>query len=154
LLTEKQLQLQYQARGETQPKRLIAHPLGIILRGQINYLCATLFNYQDIVLLPTHRILDVQVLKADAIRLKGFSLHNYAHSGALGFVSHGEAQVCLRFNKQAGLHLYETPLSLNQTIVDEGETLLVTATVAMNKQFEWWVNGFGDGVTWVKSHVK
>ncbi|NOT14102.1 MAG: WYL domain-containing protein [Methylotenera sp.] len=113
-----------------------------------------LFNYQDIVLLPTHRILDAQVLKAEATRQKGFNLHHYAHSGALGFVSQGKAQVCLRFNKQVGLHLYETPLSSDQTIVDEGETLLVTATVVMNKQFEWWVNGFGDGVTLVESHAK
>lgn len=149
LLSEKQLKIRYQKRSENEPQNLTVHPLGLILRGQVHYLCATVFSYQDIVLLPVHRILEAQILETSAQRPEGFHLQTYAESGALGFEQQGKASVVLRFKKQAGLHLYETPLSLDQTIVDEGDTLLVTATVVMNKQFEWWLNGFGKQVEMV-----
>jgi predicted DNA-binding transcriptional regulator YafY len=147
LLTEMQLQINYQKRGEPNPQTLTVHPLGLILRGQVNYLCVTIFNYQDIVLLPVHRILEAKQLELSANRPKGFNLQSYADSGALGFEQKGKAKVKLQFKKSAGLHLYETPLSIDQVITEENDFLIVEATVVLNKQFEWWLNGFGESVS-------
>jgi predicted DNA-binding transcriptional regulator YafY len=138
LLTEMQLQISYQKRGEPNPQTLTVHPLGLILRGQVNYLCATIFNYQDIVLLPVHRILEAKMLDLPANRPEDFHLHSFAESGALGFVQKGNAKVKLQFKKSAGLHLYETPLSLDQVITEENEFLIVEATVVLR----CWLDSF------------
>jgi len=151
LLQEKQLLLLYKNRSEQSPKQLTVHPIGIILRGQVNYLCATIYSYQDVVLLPIHRILEAEILDQQSNRPASFDLHTYANSGAMGFLNEGLSQVKIRISKEAGLHLYETRLSQDQVIIDEGETLLVEAKVTINKQFEWWLNGFGSSVRLIES---
>lgn len=146
LIYEQQLKLHYSSRGDTHPRVLTVHPLGIIIRGQVNYLCATIASYQDVVLLPMHRVSKAEILDEPSNRPLDFDLHVYANSGALGFLNKGQMKVKLRFSKEAGLHLYETPLSLDQKIKEEGDKLIVEATVTNNMQFEWWLNGFGSGV--------
>lgn len=147
LLHDRQLRVEYQNRDEPTPKSLAVHPLGIILRGQIIYLCCTIGDYQDIRLLALHRFRSANILEQVAKRPAEFNLSEYANSGAMGFINQGEKKVKLRFTREAGLHLYETPLSNDQVITDEGDFLTVEATVAINKQFEWWINGFGGDVT-------
>lgn len=146
LLQEKQLILQYLNRDEIQSKTLMAHPLGIILRGQINYLVCTISDYQDIRLLAIHRISSAEVSVKSSNRPDGFKLAAYANSGALGFMNQGLSKIRLRFKRDAGLHLYETPLSDDQIITDAGEHLIIEATVMKTSQFDWWVNGFGKNV--------
>ena len=53
-----------------------------------------------------------------------------------------------RFTRATAAHSHETPLSDDQTI--EGidvEHVLVTASVRDTAQIEWWLLGFGEGVT-------
>ena len=60
LLTEHQIAVEYQkASGEQQTYRL--HPLGLVQRGQITYLVATAFDYDDERLYALHRISRVVV---------------------------------------------------------------------------------------------
>jgi predicted DNA-binding transcriptional regulator YafY len=43
--------------------------------------------------------------------------------------------------------LYETPLSVDQTLtVDSDQTLRVTATIVNTEQLRWWLLGFGGKV--------
>lgn len=147
LLKERQLDISYVHRGEAEEKSFTVHPLGIILRGQINYLCCTVFSYDDIRLLAVHRVKNAKVLDEQSKRPKDFNLNTYAQSGALGFSNNGLKDITLKFTKEAGLHLYETPLSENQVIIDQGDYLEVKATVVDNAQLQWWINGFGEYVS-------
>lgn len=147
LLKEQQLEIAYLNKGESEVKTLIVHPLGIILRGQVNYLCCTVFTYKDARLLAIHRIKNAKVLDEQSNRPKDFNLAQYANSGALGFGNDGLIDITLKFTREAGLHLYETPLSENQVIIEEGDRLIVKATVVNNAQLKWWINGFGESVS-------
>jgi predicted DNA-binding transcriptional regulator YafY len=52
------------------------------------------------------------------------------------------------FTPQAGEHLRETPLSNDQTMaVNAAGELVVQATVQWTPQLEWWLLGFGAGVS-------
>jgi hypothetical protein len=52
-----------------------------------------------------------------------------------------------KFTRAAAVHLYETPLSEDQTITSiDADHVLVTATVRQTAQLEWWLRGFGDSI--------
>ena len=51
------------------------------------------------------------------------------------------------FQADSGAHLFETPLSKDQLIVEMPDgRLQVTATVADTPQLQWWLLGLGAGV--------
>lgn len=147
LLQEKQIDVLYNSRSENANKRYTLHPLGIVLRGAVTYLIATVFDYQDIRLFALHRFEEVNLLNNMCNRPSDFNLKAYANSGALGFSDFGEIQFKAKFSYAAGQHLYETPLSQDQTITldDEGD-LIVSATLNDNSQLRWWLRGFGNDV--------
>lgn len=147
LLEEKQIKLIYSSRNDTEEnKEYIVHPLGMILRGQLNYLVCTFFNYQDIRMLALHRVKQVEKLNAASSRPVTFDLEAYAHSGVLGFSANGKISLVIKFAKEAGLHLYDTSLSLDQTITEDDDYFLVQATVNDNAQLRWWLLGFANKV--------
>lgn len=147
LLQERQIDVLYSSRSEGVDIRCTLHPLGLILRGSINYLVATVFNYQDTRLFAMHRIKEVKLLQIKSNRPDNFSLKEYASSGALGFNDFGVIKLKAKFTYEAGQHLFETPLSKDQTITkDEFGYLTVTATISNNSQLHWWLRGFGDQV--------
>lgn len=147
LLEDKQIQLLYSSRHDRQDdKEYIVHPLGIVLRGQVYYLVCTIFNYQDVRMLALHRVKNVVKLSVTSNRPVAFDLEAYAQSAILGFNDNGKINVILKFTKDAGQHLYETPISLDQTIIEDNNYLLVQATVNDNSQLRWWLFGFADQV--------
>lgn len=147
LLKEQQIDVIYSSRNEGDSMRYTLHPLGLILRGCVHYLVATVFQYQDIRLFATHRIKEITLLDSRCSRPKNFNLKEYAFSGALGFNDYGKIQFKAKFTYEAGQHLYETPLSEDQIIIkDEIGDLVVSATVSNNSQLHWWIRGFGDQV--------
>lgn len=147
LLQEKQIEVIYASRNENADKAFTLHPLGIILRGAVSYLVATVFKYQDLRLFALHRFKEVRVLEVASIRPKDFNLRCYTESGALGFNDYGVIAFKAKFSYAAGQHLYETPLSKDQEIsVDEHGNLIVSATINDNSQLRWWLRGFGDDV--------
>ena len=100
----------------------------------------------EIRLLAIHRIKSASILELPAKRPHDFNLNHYANSGALGFGSDEMIDITLRFTRETGKHLYETPLSENQVIIDDGDYLVVKATVFATPQLQWWINGFGESV--------
>ena len=147
LIEERQLTVEYVSRQETSIRQYTVHPLGLILRGQISYLACTLFGYQDIRLLAMHRIKSVVKLTEQSIRPGDFSVKDYAHSSALGFNDLGLINLCIKFKTEAALHLYETPLSVMQTIEEVADGyVIVKAEISDNAQLSWWILGFGDQV--------
>lgn len=151
LLFERQTIIRYQRRGEKSLNEYIVHPLALIQRGSISYLVATLFDYTDVRLLALHRIRSADLLDERSNRAKDFDIDHYVASGALGFGGGETIKLEAIFNAAAAEHLYETPLSEDQEIMPaEDERVLVTATLMLTAQLEWWLMAFGDNVEVVK----
>ena len=147
LLRNAQLRIRYQRRGEKTETEYTAHPLGLVQRGGVFYLVATLFDYDDVRLLVVHRMRQAEVLDDTARRLKGFDLAAYVAEGHFGFGSSIPLGVVLRFERAAGEHLWDTPLAADQKIDELPDGRLeVRATVADSLQFRWWLLGFCEGV--------
>lgn len=147
LLEGRQLEIRYRScsAGETQVYR--AYPLGIVQRGPVTYLVATLFKYDDPRSLALHRIEAATMLDARAKRPKGFDLKQHVASGAFGFEIKGPIKLVVRFREETAQHLLETPLSTDQRVTPDGEGWMkVQATVIETSQLYWWLLGFGDGV--------
>ena len=147
LLSEQQLEISYTSREQGVSKSYPIHPLGIVQRGAVTYLVATLYDYTDIRLLAVHRILSAQVLDRPAKTPKKFDLTEYVRQGGLGFEESGEIKLVVRFTTSAVEHLRDTPLSLDQQIEqDQTSWVTVQATVPDTAQLRWWLLGFGDQV--------
>jgi len=59
-----------------------------------------------------------------------------------------------RIDKDAGLHLTESPLGPDQQVLDLGDgRLRITATVVDSAMLEWWLRGFGDAVSHVRRNA-
>ncbi|MDP3817763.1 MAG: WYL domain-containing protein [Methylotenera sp.] len=122
-----------------------AHPLGIVQRGVVTYLIATLYDYTDILLFAVHRIQAAKVLDQPSNTPKDFDLKHYINQGALGFKENGLIKLEARFTLPAAEHLWETPLSLDQQIApDQPGWVRLQATVPDTAQLRWWLMGFGN----------
>lgn len=147
LLSEQQLEISYTSREQGETKNYPVNPLGIVQRGAVTYLVATLYDYTDIRMLAVHRIVSAQVLDIPAKTPKKFDLSKYISEGAFGFDECGEIELVVRFTEPAVEHLRETPLSLDQKIEpDQADWVRLHATVPNTAQLRWWLMGFGDQV--------
>ena len=147
LLTDQQLEISYTPREHSETKTYPAHPLGIVQRGAVTYLIATLYDYTDILLFAVHRIQAAKVLDQPSNTPEGFDLKHYISEGALGFEENGLIKLVVRFTLPAAEHLWETPLSLDQQIApDQSGWVRLQATVPDTAQLRWWLKGFGQEV--------
>ena len=147
LLSEQQLEINYASREQGETKTYRVHPLGIVQRGAVTYLVATLSDYTDIRLLAIHRIHSAQILDKSSRTPKKFDLAKYIQEGAFGFGTNAEIKLVVRFTTPSVEHLRETPLSLDQKIEpDQPGWMRVNATVPDSAQLRWWLLGFGDQV--------
>ena len=147
LLSEQQLEISYASREQGETKTYRVHPLGIVQRGAVTYLVATLNDYSDIRLLAVHRIRSAEKLDKPAKTPKKFDLAKYIRQGAFGFGGIDEIKLVVRFTAAAVEHLRETPLCLDQQIdPDMAGWMRVQAAVPDTPQLRWWLLGFGDQV--------
>ena len=147
LLSERQLEITYIPREHVESKTYLAHPLGIVQRGAVTYLVATLYNYTDILLFAMHRIQAAQVLDQPSKTPEGFDLAQHISQGALGFEVNGLIKLTVLFTLPAAEHLWETPLSPDQEITPaKSGWVRLKAIVPDTAQLRWWLMGFGEGV--------
>ncbi len=147
LLNEKQLQVSYRKRGEKKSIDYRLHPLALVQRGPVFYLCVRLFDYEDVRLLALHRIKTAELLDEPAATPPEFDLDAAIASGLMGFGSGRIISLLVKFTKEKGEHLFETPLSQDQEIVElKDGNLLVLAKVAETPQLIWWLRALGEGV--------
>jgi predicted DNA-binding transcriptional regulator YafY len=149
VLKNRQLEMRYQPVSAPRPKRYVpVNPLGLVQQGQVVYLVATVYIYQDPLILAVHRMRSVKLLETPSESLEGFSLQSFIASGAFGF---GESDhwidLDIVFTAGAGEHLLETPLSSNQKAERRapGE-VRIRARVLYTRQLVWWLTGFGPDV--------
>lgn len=147
LLTDKQLKIKYRRRGESKLVEYRIHPLALIQRGGLIYLYVRINDYDDIKILALHRVESAELLSKPTQYPDGFDIEKEIAKGRLDFGSGETITLEVKFSEDAGEHLFETPLSLDQSIteVEEG-FLMVTATIPNTPQLLWWLLGFGAGV--------
>lgn len=135
----------YRNRSGEERERVFL-PLGMIYADQLIYLVATTAEDPRQRTFALHRFLDAGETTGTYEPPHDFSLDVYLASQPLGFArNEGEPlHIMVRFDRNAAAHLRETPLSLDQTVTEEGETLLVRGTVSDTEQLRWWLLGFGD----------
>lgn len=144
LLQDRQCAITYQRKVGGSVDEYPINPLGLVQRGVVLYLVCTIKNYSDLRILAVHRVQSATMLEAPVIRPEGFSLDAYLSSGAFGWMSNVTVLLEVLFTPDAGAHLYETPLSADQTItIQEDGRLKVRATLQQNHQLIWWLLGFG-----------
>ena len=147
LLSEHQIEIVYKSRDKKEEKTHSAHPLGIVQRGAVTYLVATLYDYTDVLMFAMHRIKSARALDQPVKPPNQFNLAEFISHGAFGFEENGEIKLVARFTVSAVEHLLETKLSSDQQIdADKPDWVRLQATVPDTAQLRWWVLGFADQV--------
>ena len=151
LLADKQLDIRYKKRGASNMSDYRVHPLAVVQRGPVAYLCCHV-NYDDgLRKFAMHRIQSVTVTDEPVEIPKGFSVDELIEGGEFGFGKGKQIKLEAIFHHGVGDHLFETPISTDQSLVDMGEgKLRLKTTVADTQQLVWWLLGLGDGVEVVK----
>lgn len=67
----------------------------------------------------------------------------------MGYGDGTKIRLIFQITQSAGLHVLECPLSLDQQVVELESGYAITATVVDSDMLDWWLRGFGDGVTFI-----
>ena len=125
-------------------------PLGLAQQGPRLYLVCRFRGFDNERSLAVHRLVSAEVTESTFVRPKDFDLQRYDDDGRFGFGEGKRIRLSFRIDKEAGVHLLESPLSADQAIIDLDTQFEIRATVAETAQLKWWLRGFGDQV----SHVR
>ncbi len=145
LMCDKQVKALYRKSGAGHAKEYILNPLGLICKGQLIYLVATVKEYQDVMLFALHRFSQATELNTSAIIPQGFNLDNEIRNGKMDFGA-TNTQIALEFHCDQELmnYLVDVKLSVDQTITQAEGRYLITATVMQTWKLEWWLMGHAD----------
>ncbi|WP_310633714.1 WYL domain-containing protein [Paraburkholderia sp.] len=127
-------------------KRASVMPLGLAQQGVRLYLVCRYEGYDEERILALHRIASAKATTRTFERPADFDLEQYDADGHFGFGNGKRIRLHFQIDKEAGLHLRESPLSLDQRIDESSASYEITATVAETAQLHWWLRGFGDKV--------
>ena len=119
-------------------------PLGLAQQGPRMYLVCRFDGYDNERSLALHRIVSARTMTLKFDRPKDFDLKQYDDDGRFGYGNGERIRLSFRIEKQAGLHLLESPLSVDQQVVELEDCYEITATVVDSAMLEWWLRGFGD----------
>ena len=151
LLESLQFQVSYLKRGSEQSVDWTINPLGLVLHDSLITLVCTMGNYRqlkDVRTMHLHRIQSAQRLNTQAVVPDEFNLDEFIASGSFGYLQNSKMiRLKAIFERDATLHLEETPLSADQKLTPHSEdTVMLQATVSDTKQLLWWLLGFGGRV--------
>lgn len=147
LLKGLQIKVRYKRFGANYARRMVLHPLGLVLRGAITYLLATVDNYSDVLLFALHRFEKAEELTAKAHTPEGFRIDDYINNKGIAQFGNGELiQLTAHINKNLTLYLQETPLSVDQVIVAGESRYQLKATIVDSWQLHWWILSQGDSI--------
>lgn len=148
LLNDRRLSVKYRRKGEAEARGYVLNPLGLIQRGPVSYLLASVAGHDEPRSFVLHRFQRAITLDSPATRPKGFDLPSYlSTTGALHFGAGKVIRLDAIFDRSAADHLQETPLSDDQTIAAvDADRVRLRASVLDTPQLRWWLLGIGDGV--------
>jgi predicted DNA-binding transcriptional regulator YafY len=148
VLAEKQLEITYKSVGALAPWTKILSPLGLVVRGGVIYLLCASDEYDEVRQFNLHRILGAVLLESSAIRPEGFDLNHTIGAGEMGIkLSAKKIKLEAYFSGPIGTYLAESPISEDQTLVDEEDGYVcLRATVPDTFELRQWLKSFGDEV--------
>lgn len=145
LLKNRRFSAGYQRRDEV-AKHYEVNPLGLMFRGNVAYLLATLWDYQDVKQLALHRFEQAILLDKAVTVPVDYDPDVYIASGEFEYPTapDAEIQLTLKVCPWVRKYLSETPLSADQriTALEDGYFRL-QASVKDTLQLRWWLRGFG-----------
>ena len=140
------LDVNYQnAARKTTSSRVM--PLGLAQQGPRMYLVCRFEGYDNERCLALHRMISADASTLTFDRPKDFDLKQFDDNGRFGYGDGTKIRLSFRIEKEAGLHIVECPLSLDQQVVELEDAYEITATVVDSAMLDWWLRGFGDGVS-------
>jgi predicted DNA-binding transcriptional regulator YafY len=148
LLEQRQLQVDYLSRVKGEVKAMTLHPKGLVSRGPITYLLASVGDYSDIRHFALHRIQRAEVL-SDAARDDDFDMDAYLPTAAFTpRQGTGMVELVADVHPQIAWTLRETPLSEDQTLepLPDSDWLRLRASVPDDQETLWWVFGLGENI--------
>ena len=125
-------------------------PLGLAQQGPRIYLVCRFEGFNNNRILALHRIKSAEVRTLPFQRPKDFDLAQYAEDGQFGFGNGKHVRLEFYITKEAGMHLLETPLSVDQTVSETPGHYKIKATVVDSLLLDRWLRGFGDDVHLVR----
>lgn len=142
LFHETWLEVDYtNTEGEHKKHRVM--PLGLAQQGARLVLVVRFEGYHNERNLALSRIQQATDTRLPFPPVKDFNLAKYDESGGFGYGKGNTIGLKFRIDKQIGLFLTESRLSQDQTVVQLGDKLEITATVAASQHLVWWLRGFG-----------
>ena len=132
------------ATGKRKSARVM--PLGLAQQGVRLYLVCRYEGYDEERILALHRISLAQVTAHYFDYPADFDLQRYDADGNFGMGNGKRIRLRFCIDKEAGLHLLESPLSRDQQVAIRDDCFEVNATVAETAQLTWWLSGFGERV--------
>lgn len=146
LYADQWLEVDYKnAAGKRTAARVM--PLGLAQQGPRMYLVCRFDGYDNERSLALHRILSASVSTLTFARPKDFDLKQYDNDGRFGYGDGKHIRLSFQIEKEAGLHLLESPLSADQQVVELDDAYEITATVVDSAMLKWWLRGFGEAVS-------
>jgi predicted DNA-binding transcriptional regulator YafY len=153
LYANRWLRVRYRdGKGNASDKKVM--PLGLAQQGPRLYL---VFRYaadardQSLVL---HRMLSAEQ-EVHTFERPDFDFDRFDDDGAIAFGTGKRVRLRVRITREAGNLLRETPLSKDQDIREDGDHLIVTATVADSLLLKRWLFGFSEEISeWAKEEVQ
>ena len=140
------LDVSYQnAAGKKTSSRVM--PLGLAQQGPRMYLVCRFDGYDNERCLALHRMVSANASTLTFERPKDFDLKQFDDNGRFGYGDGTKIHISFRIEKEAGLHVVECPLSLDQQVVKLDDAYEITATVVDSAMLDWWLRGFGDAVS-------
>ena len=129
------------AEGDRKVSRVM--PLGLAQQGPRMYLVCRYEGYDNERSLALHRFVSAKASTLTFERPKEFNLKRFDDDGRFGYGDGTKIRLSFRITKEAGLHVVECPLSLDQQVVELDDAYEITATVVDSAMLDWWLRGFG-----------
>lgn len=137
----------YRSNTSKSEKEMVIHPLGLLVRGSVQYLVCTLRDYKDIRHLALHRLSQTAVLDVPMVPPESFDFARYVATTANTYHPQGRITLVARFDAAAARHLRDTPVAKDQMMVDLADGRVeLTATLESDETLRWWLLGFGSKV--------
>jgi predicted DNA-binding transcriptional regulator YafY len=141
------LTAKYRSKGSKTATTRKLHPLGLLVRGSVQYLVCTQRDDNEPRQFAIHRMRDTARTTEPCKELHGFSMSKYV-ARDLAIAPRGKIRLRAIFLTTAAEHLRETPLSKYQTWrpIEGTDTVEISATVEDDVQLKRWLLSFGNEV--------
>ncbi|TYL47823.1 helix-turn-helix transcriptional regulator [Marinomonas sp. IMCC 4694] len=152
VLEEYAIDVIYLSRKKNEPKEYTLHPQGIVVRGSVSYLLATVKDYDEVRQFALHRIQKVERSDRAYRHLEGFSLSTYIDQGGFSYRQSSDTKkLQAKVTSEIAWLLSETPISQDQELSEAEEGWYwLNASVADDQQTLWWIQGYGAAIDVLK----